>query len=103
MTRDVMIALVTPITEVDEYGIPQLKTPRKVKVFAGCQSISQTEFFEAGRNGLKPEYKFTLFFGDYDGQKIVEYEGRMYSVYRTFLGKNDTIELYVQETGGTNG
>lgn len=103
MTRDVTVTLITPVMAADQYGIPQPQTERRVNVLAGCQSVSQAEFFEAGRNGLRPEYKFSLFLGDYDGQKILEYNGKMYSIYRTYIGKSDTVELYVQETGGTNG
>lgn len=103
MTRDVMITLITPVTMTDEYGIPQPTTEERVNVLAGCESVSASEFFEAGRNGLRPEFRFTLFFGDYDGQKIVEYNGKEYTVYRTYMGKSDTVELYVQQKGATNG
>lgn len=45
----------------------------------------------------------TMFVGDYNGEKLVEYNGETYAVYRTYLAKNDTIELYVERKGGTNG
>ena len=44
-----------------------------------------------------------MFFGDYNGEKLLSYNGQTYSVYRTYQGKNDTIELYVERKGGTNG
>jgi hypothetical protein len=69
-----------------------------------CQvdSITRAEFFEGGRNGLNPEFKFTMFFGDYSGESIVEYQGKTYAVYRTYLRRTDIIELYVERKGGTN-
>ena len=103
MTRDVQITLISPVMTEDEYGIPQPGEPERVDVLAGCESVSASEFFEAGRNGLRPEFRFTLFFGDYDGQRIVEYNGKQYTVYRTYMGKSDTVELYVQQKGATNG
>jgi hypothetical protein len=70
-----------------------------------CQvnSVTRNEFFEAGRNGLNPEYVFRVFFGDYDGERIVEYKGKRYGVYRTYHGRNDMMELYAERKGGTNG
>lgn len=44
-----------------------------------------------------------MFFGDYQGEKTVEYNGVTYGIYRTYLGRNDTIELYAERKGGTNG
>ena len=45
----------------------------------------------------------TMFAYDYEGEKIVEYQGKRYAVYRTYLGRDDTLELYVQEEGRSNG
>jgi hypothetical protein len=66
-------------------------------------SVSRNEFVEAGRNGLNPEYVFRVFFGDYGGERIVEYKGKRYGVYRTYHGHNDMMELYAERKGGTNG
>jgi hypothetical protein len=66
-------------------------------------SITQSEFYEGGRNGLNPEYRFTVFFADYEDETIIEYKGKRYAVYRTYLARNDRLELYVERKGGTNG
>jgi hypothetical protein len=66
-------------------------------------SITQSEFYEGGRNGLNPEYRFTVFFADYEDETIIEYKGKRYAVYRTYLTRNDKLELYVERKGGTNG
>ena len=72
-------------------------------VFARIASVSASEFFEGGRNGLKPSFKITLFFGDYEGEGMLTYKGKTYTVYRTYKTQNDTLELYVEEKGGSNG
>lgn len=72
-------------------------------VFCQVDSVTRSEFFDGGRNGLNPEYRFTMFFGDYDGETLVIYNGMAYSVYRTYHGRNDTLELYVERKGGSNG
>ena len=38
-----------------------------------------------------------------EDEEIVEYNGKTYSVYRTYLKRSDQIELYVERKGGTNG
>ena len=78
-------------------------TVRVKTVFCNVNSVSRNEFFEAGRNGLNPEFVFTMFFGDYEGEDTLIYNGLAYAVYRTYHGRNDTIELYVERKGGTNG
>ena len=85
----------------DEYG-RWVATPTAKEVFCQVDSITRAEFFDGGRNGLNPELKFTMFFGDYNGESVVEYAGNTYSVYRTYLRRTDIIELYVERKGGTN-
>ena len=85
------------------------------QVFAKVESINRSEFFNAGRIGLNPQLLFRVFKGDYNGESIVEYNGRIYSVYRTFDSQqsnfrnsekellSDYIELYTERKVGTDG
>lgn len=102
MDRSAVITLLSITTEQDDYGVyRETETPRDV--FCQVESATQREFYEGGRNGLNPEFKFTLFFGDYNEEQVVIYDGKPYSVYRTFRRKDDYVELYVERKGGTNG
>lgn len=103
MTRDIELTLITPVMAADAYGIPQESTENRRTVMARVESVTRSEFFEAGRNGLNPEFKFTMFQYDYQGEKVVEYNGQQYTVYRTYMGRNDELELYVEQRGATNG
>lgn len=69
-------------------------------VFCSVGSVSANEFFAGGQNGLRPEYKVTMFSYDYNGETLAEYNGKRYSIYRTYIGKNDTIELYLESRVG---
>lgn len=102
MDRSDVITLVTLTRTQDAYGIWRATESSK-QIFCQVDSVSQSEFFEAGRNGLNPEYRFTVFFGDYADEPIVIYKGNRYSVYRTYLRRDDRLELYVERKGGTNG
>lgn len=101
MDRSECISLIRLDKYRDDYGVLRSKET-STEIFAQVNSVSQREFFEGGRNGLNPEYVFTVFFADYDDQPIIEYRGLRYSVYRTYLRRDDTLELYVQRKGGTN-
>lgn len=103
MDRSDILKLIGQSYERDDNGVMQLVDTTEREIFCQVEGITRNEFFEAGRNGLNPEYKFLIFFGDYQNERVVEYDGKRYAVYRTFRGKNDVIELYVERQGGTNG
>lgn len=99
---DSVLTLVSQTSERDDYG-RLIKTKTTREILCNVQSISQAEFYEAGRNGLNPAYRFLVFQGDYEGEELCEFEGNQYAIYRTFRRDPDTIELYVERKGGTNG
>lgn len=87
----------------NSYGV-DVPTETKKEVFCEVRSITSQEFFMAGRNGLNPAYLFIVFAADYEGEVIAEYEGKLYSIYRTFKpDSSDYIELYAERKGGSNG
>lgn len=100
---DTVITLIGEGTRTqDSRGVWHLTETRR-DVYARVTSVTQTEFFEAGRNGLNPDYEMTMFRWDYNGEKTVEFNGLRYGVYRNYIDENsDEIELYVQRKGGTN-
>ena len=102
MDRSDTINLISVTRTQDAYGVWRESESSKT-IYCEVQSVTRSEFFEAGRNGLNPEYVFTVFFADYSGEEIVEYGGKRYAIYRTYLGKNDNLELYAQREGGANG
>lgn len=79
----------------DEYGLTK-RTITDRTVFAQMKSIGQTEFYQAQADGLKPEMKFILAdYYDYQNEKEVVYEGKVYSVLRTYRdGKRIEITVY---------
>lgn len=102
MDRSEVITLLTPVKQQDDYGVWR-ETETGHDVFCQVDSVTRSEFFEGGRSGLNPEFRMTMFFGDYNDEKTLIYKGKSYSVYRTYIAKNDTIELYVERKGGSNG
>ena len=79
--------------------VPDKET--KDEIFVSEESITRTEFFSAGRNGMKPEAMLKTASVNYSGQSEVEYEGTRYSIYRTHkIPETDEIELYLQKKAG---
>lgn len=101
MDRSDVINLYADTITFDGYGVAR-KSRTARQVFCKVESVTRAEFFDAGRSGLNPEYRITLFSGDYAGESVVGYKGKMYSVYRTYHAKTDILELYVERQGGVN-
>lgn len=99
MDRSRTATLIDEAYSEDVYGILR-PTESTRKVFCNISSVTQTEWFEGGRNGLNPEYRVTMFAPDYAGESIIEFDGNRYSIYRTYLSSNEQIELYVERKKG---
>ena len=99
MVEDV-IKLIETVPTKDKYGVLHLEE-KKRQVFAKVESVTQTEFFKGGQNGLRPQYKMTMFGPDYNSEELLEYNGEQYAIYRTFSPRPDEIELYVEFRKGT--
>lgn len=102
MDRSEVITLISETKTQDANGVWQTTTSER-DVFAQVNSVTASEFFDGGRNGLNPEFRFVVFFADYQGERIVKYKGATYAVYRTYHARADALELYVERKGGTNG
>lgn len=101
MDRSDVITLVAYAQTQDDFGVWRTtKTERQV--FCSVNSVTREEFFEGGRNGLNPELQMVMFFADYAGEQEIIYNGVAYAVYRTYRGKTDELELYVERKGGVN-
>lgn len=103
MDRSDVIKLIPVTYAKDANGILRATEGEPREVMCQVDSVSRNEFFEGGRNGLNPEFVFRVFFGDYEGERLVEYRDKRYSIYRTYHGRNDMMELYAERKGGTNG
>lgn len=99
---ETVLTLIHTETAQDSRGVwKETATPREV--FCRVTSVTRTEFFDGGRNGLNPEYQATMFHGDYWGESKCVLSGKPYAIYRVYKPEtSDYIELYLQREGGTN-
>lgn len=92
------LVLIAQTITTDDYNVEVISENERT-VLCEVNSITQNEFFAAANTELNPELRFTVFFGDYEGESIVEYQGKRYAVYRTYRA-GDYMELYVERKIG---
>lgn len=82
----------------DEYG-NETQTVKETTVFVQPRGVYSSEYYNAAQLGLKPS--LTLYIAnrlDYEGQKLLSYEGREYSVIRVdWNAQRDGISLICEE------
>lgn len=88
--------------QTDDYGVP-VQTITEKDVYARVESVSASEFFDAGQNGLKPEFRFIVSAWEYGDEEELSYNGRVYSIYRVYRRTLDLVELYTERKVGRNG
>ena len=82
----------------DEYG-NEVVIETRSDVFVQPRGVYQSEFYNAAQAGLHPSITFTLTNrADYRGEKVIEWEGKEYTVIRTdWTAQRDSISLICEE------
>lgn len=98
---DNVITLIKKKISVNSIG-DRVEETEKREVFANVKSIGMKESYEAFAVGLKPECTFVLAdYFDYEGEKDIEYNGRSFSVLRTYQ-KIGSVELELVVSADVN-
>lgn len=99
MDRSIQFTLLPATRTQDAIGqFVESATPRLV--YGQITSVSAEEFFAGGQNGFKPEYRVTMFAYDYEGERRCLINNVEYSIYRTYYGRTDKVELYLERRVG---
>lgn len=82
----------------DEYGNEVLPVTT-TDVFVQPRGVYNAEFYNAAQAGLHPSITFVLTNrADYNGEKVIEWEGKEYSIIRTdWTAQRDQISLICEE------
>lgn len=92
--RDV-IKLISYTTTENEMG-DTIEVPTERQVFADKQSVRQSEFYQAAATGLRPELMFVVRTIEYNGETRLKYNGKEYSIIRTYDKDGELTELVCQ-------
>jgi hypothetical protein len=63
----------------------------KTTVFGDVKSVGYSEFWKAANAGYQAELKADVHTEEYEGQSMVEINGKRYKVLRTYMSKNGEI------------
>lgn len=82
----------------DEYG-NEIQTVTQTEIFVLPRGVYNAEFYNAAQAGLHPSITFDVANKeDYNGQKLIEFEGKDYDIIRTdWNAQRDKISLICEE------
>ena len=91
------ITLITetePTEKTNKNGFDNPTAESKRTVFCNKRSVSQSEYYKAQQAGKQVEAKVEVHTVDYAGEVLVEFEGKRYSVLKTYEpDDSDVIEI----------
>ena len=99
MNHAYKITLLTSKYTQDAIG-QWVKTVEETDVFGYVSSVTMSEFYQAGLQGLKPEFRMIIWMTEYHDEEELVYNDKVYSIYRTYIRDDGRIELYVTERKG---
>jgi hypothetical protein len=102
ISLDDVCTLLSITTTKDDLGQSEpLEKP--YLVFCSKLSITRAEFNTAGILGFKPDIMFVVDSDSYDQEKLLDYQNKRYSIYKTFQRTDGFTELYCEvKTGDRN-
>ncbi len=82
----------------DTYG-NEVQSVTETEVYVQPRGVYQAEFYNAAQAGLHPSITFVLTNkADYNGEKVIEWEGKEYTVIRSdWTAQRDSISLICEE------
>ena len=82
----------------DTYG-NEVQNVTETEVYVQPRGVYQAEFYNAAQAGLHPSITFVLTNkADYNGEKVIEWEGKEYTVIRSdWTAQRDSISLICEE------
>ena len=92
-------AILKKAVVTQDEALNEIETYAERTVFVRPRSVYASEFYQAAAVGLKPSLTLVLAsFADYEGEKLVEYNGKEYTVTRTYQRPDrDSVELTLEE------
>lgn len=106
-----VMAMYDGVATLKAYGPPtfdeagnEIPSITETKVYVQPRGVYASEFYNAAQLGMKPSITFEMANrADYDGQKIIEFEGKDYDVIRVdWNAQRDKISLVCEERVGEN-
>lgn len=97
--NDILFFPIISTVEDDLGQIEEIETYSD-QIFCEKNPVAQTEFFQAGRAGIKPSCLLVVSVFDYSNQEKLMYNDKIYSIYRTYERTDEKVELYCEVRAG---
>lgn len=93
------VAILKKAVITQDASLNEVTTYTERTVFVRPRSVFASEFYQAAAVGLKPSMTLVLSnYSDYEGEKLVEYDGKEYTVTRVYQRPDrDAVELTLEE------
>ncbi|NOJ73888.1 phage head closure protein [Paenibacillus alvei] len=91
--NDEVALIVEEAGETDSgYPTDSTETSRSI-VLANKLSVQRAEFYAAAQNSMKVDQVFEVHAFEYNGEKLLEHDGKRYEIVRTYQAEPEYIEL----------
>ena len=97
-----VVDLISVVEGVDADGFPADVETIQSNIFVNKKDVRGSEFYQAAAQGIQLETMFEVRSLDYQGEEILLYEGKRYSVERTY-DRGEITELVCQSRGDDHG
>lgn len=99
MNRVIDVNLISQTVTKDAMGVI-VTSETKTAYVGNFASVSAQEFFRGGELGIKPEFIIKLWEKEYNGETLIEVNGKRYIIYRSYVTNEGRVELYCQKDVG---
>lgn len=93
------ISLITKKIIPDKIGNQKSEKVKRT-IYCNQESVGQDEYYKAAQSGMSPKIRIVVRPYEYQEERLAEYNGKVYAVYRTFQRKPEELELYLTEKAG---
>lgn len=100
MTYDHEVTLIAQTMGEDDIG-NQIPVETETTILCSKQSVGRSEYYNAAAAGLRPELVLIVHGYEYNGERIVRFEGSRYNVIRTYETDFEEIELTCERVIGS--
>lgn len=96
MNRRVVIKLFDKTVSKSNTGFETRNDTTGRDVYAEQGGVGRSEFYKAAAAGMSPAVTFTVSEADYKNERLINFDGKVYKVIRSFPLPNRKIELVCQ-------
>ena len=90
-------------TVLDAARRPQKKDTGRTRIYCNKKSVRQSEFYQAGAQGKKPEIMLEVRPANYRNEEFIEFQGVRYHIDRTYQKSDEVMELVLSRQVTGNG